>query len=149
MQLSHVWDNELQSVVQMGFVQNNHTPLTSQGNSDKLKIWSLNSKLCRTLAVSWSILTNSICISWSNAYNPHEVWHLITVLASVIYRWWRKAGYFDMIQKKGVNWLQEFLMIYRQGKCYALMIKLPAEVINWVPWSITYRRILSPQPLNL
>lgn len=37
-QLSHVWDNELQSVVQMGFVQNNHTPLTSQGNSDKLKI---------------------------------------------------------------------------------------------------------------
>lgn len=36
-QLSHVWDNELQSVVQMGFVQNNHTPLTSQGNSDKLK----------------------------------------------------------------------------------------------------------------
>lgn len=36
-QLSHVWDNELQSVVQMGFVQNSHTPLTSQGNSDKLK----------------------------------------------------------------------------------------------------------------
>lgn len=40
-------------------------------------------------------------------------------------------------------------MVHRQGKCYALMIKLPAEVIKWVPWSITYRRISSPQPLQL